>query len=166
MTLRLKLALNDPTMGMLRDIVTSEKGRDKGLTEEIWAFRQLRALAGNHAAAWRSIEAKGSWEGFSGGGRTMQVTRDALHEFPIDAGEGNFEVLIGDRLLLALANTCALVEATNRLQGRPVPWATAHEWLERYLQETIIVEMAKVDTEDFNAEEGDLYSSPHKDEPK
>jgi hypothetical protein len=159
MTLRLKLNLNDSLVGMLRDIVTSEKQREKGLTEEVWVFRQLRQLAGNHAAAWRSIEAKGSWEGFAVAGRTMQVTRDALHEFPLDAGQGNFEVLLGDRILDSLQHTCALVEATNRLSGRPVPWTTAHEWLERYIEETIILGMAKVDNEDLEEEEKDLTDS-------
>jgi hypothetical protein len=160
MPLRLHLDLNDATRAMLQDIVVDQSETEKTLTEERWVFRQLRQLAGNHAIAWRTIQGRGVWEGTMFNGKPLPVRLDDLKKWTLTEGQGAFTVLLGDKLVEALEHTCAVVEATNRLQGRTLPWDTANQWAERYLAETIILERAKLDNEDFNDEEKSLVGGP------
>lgn len=168
MPLRIHFAFSDPVRADLRDIVaaSAEKGDKK--TETDWIFEQLRTLAGNHAVGRRSLQAKGVWEPLDDRGRPIvRVRTEDLHTFPpIDAGTGDLEVLVGDRLLKALNDTGPIVEAANRLRGLPFAWTTLHDWIEGYVVELIIVEMARLDTEDLRDEAENLKEQPIINPPK
>jgi hypothetical protein len=155
--MKIKLPLSEQAIADLNDIIAEEKDSP---TPAHWLFTNgVKPVLKNTAETRNLIQERGSLELPNGAKITpSDIQNLTLESYP----EGNIEIAIGERTKFHIEQNASYLFAINRKLGSPLTWTTAKEWVLESCLSAIAKQMAKLDSDELDAEEKELYPTEKK----